>query len=309
MSAISLTLLCAAALATALGGAAMHTARGLRGELTALRVQLEAERAAQATRTAHALPHARETCEVRAAVAEALAQERERELAEARAFWAAQEARDAGPESGALLAGHGTEYEVARGDLADQLDAFTDARGHEEPGSETGEVFIPRQNGPEDGDMDVDVPEPFEILDGTDEPEPEHPGLAAARRRHPSHPDFNLNGEPVVPSPAPSTAPTVADHARTVERLAELAGARTPLSDVRPGPLGTLDVYVFEDGTTVCLSPGHRATSEALAEALRLGEPPVLMGGSGVVGSYALTFGLAGGDTAYLLADRVIASR
>lgn len=304
MSAISLILLCAAALATALGGAALHTARGLGRQLTALRAQLETGRDGQA---ALAVPHAREACEVRAAVAEALAQERERELAEARAFWAAQEARDAGPESGSLLAGHGTEYEVAQGDLADQLDAFTDARGHDgHDGSETGEVFIPRQAGPEDGD--VDVPAPFEILDGTDEPEAEHPGLAAARRRHPSHPDFNLNGEPVVPAPAPSTAPTVADHERTVERLAELAGARTPLANVRPGPLGTLDVYVFEDGTTVCLSPGHRATSEALAEALRLGEPPVLMGGSGIAGSYALTFGFPNGDTAYLLADRVIAS-
>ncbi|MDJ1137362.1 hypothetical protein [Streptomyces iconiensis] len=299
MSAISLILLCAAALAAALGGAALHTARGLRGQLNALRCQLEAERARTAT---HGVPHAREACEVRAAVAEALAEERERELAEARAFWAAQEARDAGPESGSLLAGHGTEYEVAQGDLADQLDAFADASGYDD--SESGEIFIPRQAGPEEGD--VDVQGTHGPLEG-DEPEIEPPGLAAARRRHPSHPDFNLNGDPVH-SPAPSTAPTVADHERTVDRLAELAGARTPLADVRPGPLGTLDVYVFADGTTVCLSPGHRATSEALSEALRLGEPPVLMGGSGVAGSYALTFGFPNGDTAYLLADRVIAS-
>ncbi|NED06860.1 hypothetical protein G3I55_35030, partial [Streptomyces sp. SID6648] len=44
------------------------------------------------------VPAARTTAdteEIRAAVAEALADERERELAEARAFWAAQETRDA----------------------------------------------------------------------------------------------------------------------------------------------------------------------------------------------------------------------
>ncbi|GAA2059852.1 hypothetical protein GCM10009801_00900 [Streptomyces albiaxialis] len=315
MSAISLILLCAAALATALGAAALCTALGLRRQLTELR--------AEAARVAGAVPQARNGAsadEIRSAVADALAEERERELAEARAFWAAQEARDAAPENGTLLAGHGTEYEIADGDLADQLDELLEAY--------EGELFIPRQ--PQEGPDDADVEAWGEVWDearegawealaapeaGTAAPEPEapepgteSPGLAAARRRHPSHPDFNLNGEPVVPAPAPSSAPTVADHERTVERLAALAGARTPLADVRPGPLGTLDVYVFEDGTTVCLSPGHRATSEALSDALRLGEPPVLMGGSGIAGSYALTFGLPNGETAYLLADRVIAS-
>ena len=66
----------------------------------------------------------------------------------------------------------------------------------------------------------------------------ESPELAAARRRHPSHPDFTIGGEPV------------ADHERTVGRLGELADTRTPLADVRPGPLGTLDVYRLPDGTT-----------------------------------------------------------
>ena len=372
MSAISLILLGTAATAAALGGAALHTARGLRRQLTAMRAQLDAQcgdaaqlradgvrpaaqLAAQpgttaagspATETADAVvgtvPHARESgfaAEIRTAVAEALADERERELAEARAFWAAQEAREGEPESGSLLAGHGTEYEVAPGALADHLDALLDL----DHGADAGEIFIPRQNGPEDGDgyglprgqhapADADegdqesgalpetpgaeappgtgpLPGPGAAPEaGAGTPRAEPPDLAAARRRHPSHPDYNLNGDPVTPSPAPSTAPTVADHERTVERLAELALARTPLADVRPGPLGTLDVYVFEDGTTVCLSPGHRATSEALGEALRLGRPPVLMGGSGIAGSYALTFGFPNGDTAYLLADRVIAS-
>lgn len=49
--------------------------------------------------------------------------------------------------------------------------------------------------------------------------------------------------------------PVVTDHERTVNRLEELADSRTELSDVRPGPLGTLDVYVFADGTTLCMTP------------------------------------------------------
>ncbi|MEU5834424.1 hypothetical protein ABZ820_12240 [Streptomyces diacarni] len=420
MSAISLILLCAAAVATALGGAALHTARGLRRQLTALRAELEAGRP-DATGAPTVVPHARTapadgaraaaaeearvaaaatdaptaaaaegdteaagpfSRQIRAAVAAALADERERELAEARAFWAAQEARgDAGPESGALLAGHGTEYEIAPGDLADGftdpnrctdcdpgatdltgLVDFTDYADSSDSadsadltgpagqrpaphGSETGQMFIPRQPGPEDGDIDVNVT-PADMADmadtasfdtwdtwgtwdthpGEDGEEPdgaparpsshaqdvsaesdaESPDLAAARRRHPSQPDYTLSGEPVAGQASPSPAPTVTYHERTIERLAGLAEARTPLTDVRPGPLGTLDVYLFEDGTTVCLSPGHRATSEALADAVRRGEAPVLMGGSGVSGSYTLTFGYPDGSTAYLLADRVI---
>ncbi|SES21907.1 hypothetical protein [Streptomyces qinglanensis] len=354
MSAISLILLCAATTATALGGAALHTARGLRGQLTALRAQLET---APAAAPDAALPRARDAAhgeggeaasdtlsartdafsqEIRTAVAAALADERERELAEARAFWAAQEARGAGSGAGSLLAGHGTEYayEVEADGLAEELDALLEG--------DTGGLCIPRQPGPEDADdadgtdfadyaddadlaLELDVApytraddergveeyrgtaEGLCFRDGDTAAEAESPGLAAARRRHPSQPDYTLDGEPVVPGPAPAPAtPTVTYHERTVERLTELADARTPLADVRPGPLGTLDVYVFEDGTTVCLAPGHRATSEALADGVRRGQAPVLMGGSGIAGSYALTFAFPDGSTAYLLADRVI---
>ena len=108
-------------------------------------------------------------------------------------------------------------------------------------------------------------------------------------------------------------------------RLEALAETRTALADVRPGPLGTLDVYLFTDGTTLCLTPGHRETAERLAEALREGETLYLLGGSGVAGAYALTFSRgddgspenadaenaehAGNtDHVYILADRVIAS-
>ncbi|HET6635944.1 MAG TPA: hypothetical protein VFH77_13075, partial [Streptomyces sp.] len=136
---------------------------------------------------------------------------------------------------------------------------------------------------------------------------PESAELAAARRRHPSHPDYTLSGDPVVPAPGGPGAQTVAEHERTVERLGELADTATPLVDVRPGPLGTLDVYLFEDGTTLCMSPGHRETAERLADALDAGISPVLLGGSGVSGAFSLTF-TVGDEQLYALADRVIAS-
>ncbi|MFE7122180.1 hypothetical protein ACFU99_42805, partial [Streptomyces sp. NPDC057654] len=201
----------------------------------------------------------------------ALAEERERELAEARAFWAAQEARDAADAPTLLgLAGLGDDTQ---------------------PEST---LYVPRQTdfaGLEPL-VDAELVE-AEALDAESEAA-DSPELAAARRRHPSHPDF-------------SPVPAIGDHDRTVGRLTELADARVPLADVRPGPLGTLDVYVFTDGTTVCMTPGHRETAERLADALRAGDTPVLLGGSGVSGAYALTFG-CGGESVYVLADRVIAS-
>jgi hypothetical protein len=105
----------------------------------------------------------------------------------------------------------------------------------------------------------------------------------------------------------PGPSPVVGDHERTVACLEELAASRTALADVRPGPLGTLDVYVFADGTTLCMTPGHRETAERLAAALRAGGAPVLLGGSGVSGAYSLTFE-CGEENVYILADRVIAS-
>jgi hypothetical protein len=92
-----------------------------------------------------------------------------------------------------------------------------------------------------------------------------------------------------------------------VTTLEELAASRTELTDVRPGPLGTLDVYVFADGTTLCMTPGHRETAERLATALTAGETPYLLGGSGISGAYTLTFA-CGEESVYILADRVIAS-
>ncbi|MCX5198887.1 hypothetical protein OOK31_34230 [Streptomyces sp. NBC_00249] len=266
---MSLALLLTTAAATAVGAAALHAVHGLRKQVTALRGELTVS----AHPRAATVPHARgavesPAAEIRAAVAEALAEERERELAEARAFWAAQEARDAA-DAPSLLGG-------------------LPGLGEDSP------VFLPRQ-------ADMVGLEPVLGDDLADEYPEDSAELAAARRRHPSHPDF-----------VPVQAHPGADHERTVSRLEELAEARTALADVRPGPLGTLDVYVFTDGTTLCMTPGHRETAERLAHALRSGTAPVLLGGSGISGAYALTFSCGDAEdpdsNVYILADRVIAS-
>ncbi|MBC9716723.1 hypothetical protein H9Y04_29735 [Streptomyces sp. TRM66268-LWL] len=264
------------------GAAALHTVRGLNRQISALRSELAADRAAAgqarvpAARSAADHP---DTDAIRIAVSEALAEERERELAEARAFWAAQEARDAA-DAPSLL-----------GSLPPNL---------------AEELFLPRQSdfvglerelGFAEGELEL-AEEPA----AADEYPGDSPELAAARRRHPSHPDF-------VPVQAMGNAKETlgGDHEHTAARLAALADARTALCDVRPGPLGTLDVYVFTDGTTLCMTPGHRETAERLAAALRGGDTPVLLGGSGVSGAYSLTFA-CGDENVYILADRVIAS-
>ncbi|MFJ8465706.1 hypothetical protein [Streptomyces swartbergensis] len=259
MSAMPIALLVTTAATGAVGVAVLRTVLQLRRQVAALHTALAENRAAT---TRALLPAARthaDTDEIRAAVAAALAEERERELAEARAFWAAQEARDAS-DAPTLLGLPDTDLFLPR-----QAD-FAGLEPVSEPGADT------------------------------EEPAAESPELAAARRRHPSHPDF-----------VPTQSPVVNDHERTVATLEELAASRVELTDVRPGPLGTLDVYVFADGTTLCMTPGHRETAERLATALRAGETPTLLGGSGVSGAYTLTFE-CGEENVYILADRVIAS-
>ncbi|MFJ4435323.1 hypothetical protein [Streptomyces sp. NPDC088923] len=279
MSALPLALLIVTAAAVVVGLVALRVAQALRRELAALRAEL----VRSAPRVPAQIPPARTDADtIRAAVADALAEERERELAEARAFWAAQEVRESGEPGGGLPAGAEDLYAPRPADVAG-LDAFAEVHG-------LGTGF--------------DLAELDELLarsrDEESEPEPEYPEdsaeLAAARRRHPSHPDF-----------VPSQPNPIGDHAATVARLEALAAARTTLADVRPGPLGTLDVYVFVDGTTLCATPGHRETAELLAEAVREGREPFLLGGSGVSGAFALTFG-CGERNVYLLADRVITS-
>ncbi|MFE3328222.1 hypothetical protein [Streptomyces sp. NPDC059176] len=287
MSAMSLALLLTTTAATVVGAAALHTTRGLRKQVTALRAELS-ETSRQDSGPFGSVPHARTApaSEIRAAVAEALAEERERELAEARAFWAAQEARDAA-DAPHLAADPSISL---LGGLAGPIEDHP--------------LYFPRQAdfaglealNLEAAEAAEALDELAELADPPTEFAEDSPELAAARRRHPSHPDF-----------VPVQTPVVTDHERTVSRLEELAENAVALTDVRPGPLGTLDVYVFADGTTLCMTPGHRETAERLAEALRGGEAPVLMGGSGVSGAYALTFS-CGSENVYILADRVIAS-
>ncbi|MEU9625868.1 hypothetical protein AB0D89_03480 [Streptomyces luteogriseus] len=259
MSAMPIALLVTTAATGAVGVAVLRTVLQLRRQVAALHTALAESRAATTRALLPAARTAADTDEIRAAVAAALAEERERELAEARAFWAAQEARDAS-DAPSLL------------------------------GLPEVDLFLPRQ-------ADFAGLEPVsEPGSDTEEPAGESPELAAARRRHPSHPDF-----------VPAQSPVVNDHERTVATLEELASSRVELTDVRPGPLGTLDVYVFADGTTLCMTPGHRETAEHLSAALRAGRTPVLLGGSGISGAYTLTFE-CGEENVYILADRVIAS-
>ncbi|MGW6904880.1 hypothetical protein [Streptomyces sp. NPDC054940] len=257
-----IALLLTTAATGAVGVAVLRTLVVLRRQVAALHTELAQN---NATTARGLVPPARlsaDADEIRAAVSEALAEERERELAEARAFWAAQEARDAS-DAPTLL------------------------------GLSDSELFLPRQADFAGLEHLEPVTEP---TTDADEFAGESPELAAARRRHPSHPDF-----------VPVSSPTVNDHERTVATLEDLAASATELTDVRPGPLGTLDVYVFADGTTLCMTPGHRETAERLSTALRAGETPVLLGGSGVSGAYTLTFA-CGEENVYILADRVIAS-
>ncbi|WP_405654594.1 hypothetical protein [Streptomyces sp. NBC_00019] len=257
-----IALLVTTAATGAVAVAVLRTLMQLRRQVAALHTELARTNATAARGLVPAARHSADAAEIRAAVAEALAEERERELAEARAFWAAQEARDAS-DAPTLL------------------------------GLPDSELFLPRQ-------ADFVGLEPLEPVSeptsDIDEFAGDSPELAAARRRHPSHPDF-----------VPVQSPVVNDHERTVATLEELADGRVELADVRPGPLGTLDVYVFADGTTLCMTPGHRETAERLSAALTAGETPILLGGSGVSGAYTLTFA-CGEENVYILADRVIAS-
>jgi hypothetical protein len=221
-------------------------------------------------RAAEAAPVAVPRQAIREAVAEALAAERERELAEARAFWAEQEARAAEDDITLLPAprGYGEDGDLDP-DFADALRTALEG--------------LITENGPSAAPSGHPVAHPA-------------PGAEPAipdARRHPSHPDF-------VPAKTPSRE-------WTEERLRELAEAGTPLAEVRPGPMGTLDVYVFEDETTLCLAPGDPKTALELREALSCGIEVRLLGSDQLAGAQTLTFEV-GDEIAYVVADRVVAS-
>lgn len=330
MSAVYLALLLPAVLAAvAVGAAALFALRALRRQVAELRVELPSAAVPAARTPEHptataataATTHAADQgdaeaslsrrTEIREAVAEALAEERERELAEARAFWAAQEAREAAdaPFSDAR-AEDGAEGPVHLSRQIDIAPLSAEARGQfEQQFTDALREAIDELVRDAEAEIDAEAEAEAAAAGQAGQTASEtgavadHTSTDAApligvpdMRRHPSHPDFK-------PSPA------VADQARTTDRLEKLAAAGTPLTDVRPGPLGTLDIYVFGDGTTLCVTPGDRTATETLADALGSGESAQLMGGSGIGGAFALTFAVGtGDDTVYVLADRVVAS-
>lgn len=325
-----LALLLTAGAAVTMGAAAVHALHGLRRQVGALRTELaeslgsglgpglrdprtlgDTAAGEGALRRVPGARGAADADEIRMAVAEALADEREREMAEARAFWAAQEARDASSDASPLLglpsdAGPVDPVDPAlprRADLSGRTD-FPDVT-HVADLTDLTDLTDFTDLADLAGVPGGEPPEPAADADDAGDSPGDSPELAAARRRHPSHPGFvptRSTGAAQPPHPAGGN-----HHERVVACFDGLAAKGTALADVRPGPLGTLDVYVFEDGTTLCMTPGHRETAARLADALRRGDAPVLLGGSALSGAYTLTFA-CGGEHVYVLADRVIAS-
>ena len=256
---------------------------------------------------------------VREAVTAALAQDRERELAEAREFWAEQEARAAEDDLfGAVDLG---AVDLGEGDLGDGT-----------PGGQGGGLFedanlvllpAPRGYVDDEGTMDPEFAEALRtaLEDLISETEagraanglgaaptapttPAAPGApSTASTAGPSRTGQGIH-HPSMPGfvPQPTSTPEWTDL-----RLMELVDVGITLRDVRPGPMGTLDVYVFEDETTLCVAPGDPATGARIREAVARGAQVRLLGSSRLPGGHALTFTL-GEETAYILADRVVAS-
>ena len=207
-------------------------------------------------------------------------------MEEARAFWAEQEARAA-------------EDEIDGGSLLGDAEV----------------VLLPAPRGyvDDEGTMDPEFAEALRtaLEDLISETETGHgtpgaagaPGTAAASTASPSRTDHGIH-HPSMPGfvPQPASTPEWTDL-----RLMELVDVGITLRDVRPGPMGTLDVYVFEDETTLCVAPGDRATGARIREAIDRGAEVRLLGSSRLPGGHALTFTL-GEETAYIIADRVVAS-
>jgi hypothetical protein len=188
---------------------------------------------------------------IREAVRDALAEDRATELAEARAFWAEQEAREAQQLDDGLALEGAFEMELDPQFAETLRTALVEA---------------------ERGDSDPMDP-----------------------RRHPSHPDF-------VPTQAPSQD-------WTEMRLTELAELALPLAELRPGPLGTLDVYAFADDTTLCVVPGAPEAAARIKSTLEAGTPVWLLGQERFTGGHTLTFALgAEAETVFILADKIVAS-
>lgn len=264
-------------------------------------------------------------------VAAALAEDREREMAEARTFWAEQEAR---------MAEDSVYGEPAYGDPlfdSDNLVLLPAPRGYVDDEGEIDPEFSDALRsvleemiadsgtagggsagggsaGGSGAGSGTDSAGPV-VGSGTGTSTGSAPGLpAAVPTPTPAHPS--------VPGFVPQQTPTPE---WTDLRLTELVAVGTVLRDVRSGPMGTLDVYVFEDETTLCIAPGDAEAGARLRKAMDEGSEVRLLGSSRLTGAHALTFALGGETDAagaasgtdaegaavpavYILADRVIAS-
>jgi hypothetical protein len=233
---------------------------------------------------------------VHQAVAAALADDREREMAEARAFWAEQEARAA--EDG-VFGGDVFGNDVFGSDGLGGESFGNDGYGTESLFGEDGVVVLPAPRGYADDEGEMDPEFADALRTALEELISESNGSAGHPVAHPA-PHPSLPGFTPQPTPTPEW---------TDLRLEELVSVGTTLRDVRPGPMGTLDVYVFEDETTLCVAPGVPAAGARLREAVLGGEDVRLLGSSRLTGAHALTFALGDGRaTVYILADRVVAS-
>ncbi|CAM5533279.1 hypothetical protein STANM309S_00768 [Streptomyces tanashiensis] len=226
---MSFALLLTTAAATAVGAAALHAAHGLRKQVAALRTELAEGRALGAS----VPPQSRRRQpaeEIRAAVAEALAEERERELAAgARAFWAAQEARDAADAPSLLgglpMLGEDAPFYLPRqADFAGLESLDLEAAEAMEELAELSERSVAEHEAADFAGEFMDLPEI------ADRPEDCRAG------RGPPPP-------PLAPEPVVSVqTPVVTDHERTVSRLEELADLVAGVHRCAAGPAGRADV-------------------------------------------------------------------
>jgi hypothetical protein len=92
----------------------------------------------------------------------------------------------------------------------------------------------------------------------------------------------------------------------TGAHLLGLAERHVPVTGLRSGTAGGLDVFDFEDGGSIVVMPADPATAARVTAALEQGREVRLLGTSEVGAGRSLTF-LVAADTAYVLADRVYA--
>lgn len=108
-----------------------------------------------------------------------------------------------------------------------------------------------------------------------------------------------------TPHPSHGLAPMLPAHL-TGAHLLGVAGRGTPITGLRSGTAGGLDVFDFADGGSIVVMPADPDVAALVEAALAQGQSVTLLGTSEVGGGRALTFGIHE-STAYCLADRVYA--